>query len=251
MKSNFFLLFLSIFFLFGCTSPENENETLYVAAASDLHHALTEIGEAFTKETNIPLEFTFGSTGLLTQQIQEGAPFDLFLAAHESYINRLIERDALLNDSKEYYAVGRLVVMGSPEQEGTRLNLEYLLHPEVKTIAIANPEHAPYGKAAQEALKSQGIWEDVQPKLVYAENIRQAYQYVESGNADVGIIALALMYKTEFPYQLIDEDTHLPLRQALGIPTQTEKAELSQEFVDFILSEQGQSILKQYGFDLP
>lgn len=250
MKSHFFLL-LAMLLLFGCTSPEIEHETLYVAAASDLHHALTEIGEAFTEETNIPVKFTFGSTGLLTQQIQEGAPFDLFLAAHESYIDRLIESKALLEDSKEYYAIGRLVLMGSSMHDGNRLDLDYLLDPLVKTIAIANPEHAPYGKAAQEALEAKGIWDEVEPKLVFAENIRQAYQYVESGNADVGIIALALMKETGFSYEVIDQNSHLPLMQALGIPAQNEKAEGSKEFAQFILSEHGRRILNDYGFDLP
>ncbi|MFC0561013.1 molybdate ABC transporter substrate-binding protein [Halalkalibacter alkalisediminis] len=250
MRSHLLLFLFVSLCLIGC-SPENEAETLYVAAASDLYHALTEIGEAFTEETDIALEFTFGSTGLLTQQIQEGAPFDLFLAAHESYIDRLMEREALLPDSKAYYAIGRLVLMGPALPEGDQLALDYLVDPEVKTIAIANPEHAPYGKAAQEALETSGIWEEIQPKLVYAENIRQAYQYAESGNADVGIIALALMNETEFPYEVIDEDLHLPLMQALGIPAQTEKEELSRKLAAFILSEQGRSILQQYGFDLP
>lgn len=250
MMKNYLPLFISIVFLIGCAPSEPEQETLYVAAASDLYHALTEIGEVFQQESDIHVEFTFGSTGLLTQQIQEGAPFDLFLAAHESYIDRLLERDALIDDSKAYYAIGRLVLMGL-EQEEVPLNLDSLLAPAVKTIAIANPEHAPYGKAAQEALEAQGIWEEVSPKLVYAENIRQAYQYVESKNADVGLVALALMNETEFAYEVIEENLHAPLMQALGIPAQTKKAELSREFASFILSEQGQSILKQYGFDLP
>jgi len=220
-----------------------------VAAASDLYHAFAEMGEAFTDETGTGVEFTFGSTGLLTQQIQEGAPFDLFAAAHESYIDRLVDADAVLSDSKEPYALGRLVVLG--DVEGDVEGGQLLLDPEIKTITIANPEHAPYGKAAKETLESWGIWDEVEPKLVYAENIRQAYQYIESGNADVGIVALALVNETDIPSHLINEETHQPITQTLGIPTQSANEEASRAFAEFILSQQGKEILQAYGFDQP
>lgn len=250
MKIKLFIILISLVFIGGCNNNVDTDQTIYVAAASDLYHALTEIGDKFSQETGIQIEFTYGATGLLTQQIQEGAPFDLFLAAHESFIDRLIERNAVFEDSKEYYTIGRIVMMTTTEEEVT-LDKDFLLSPDVKNITIANPEHAPYGKAAKETLETWGIWEDIQSKLVFGENVRQSYQYVESGNADVGIIALALMSRTDANYQLIDEDTHQPIMQALGIPTQTEKRKLSQQFVDFLLSEQGQGILKTYGFDKP
>ncbi|MBM7097587.1 molybdate ABC transporter substrate-binding protein [Bacillus sp. H-16] len=244
------LMVFFIVFLTGCAGSENESETIYVAAASDLYHALTDIGDAFTEETGIIVEFTYGSTGLLTQQIQEGAPFDLFAAAHESYIDHLIERKAVFEDSKAYYGIGRIAALSSSGQDIV-LDKDYLLSAEVKRITIANPEHAPYGKAAKETLESWGIWEEVQPKLVFGENIRQSYQYVESGNAEVGIIALALMNETNLQYDLIEENTHAPILQALGIPVQTEKRELSERFSDFILSRTGQEILIEYEFDIP
>ncbi|WP_183163654.1 molybdate ABC transporter substrate-binding protein [Alteribacter keqinensis] len=244
------LMVFFIVFLTGCAGSENESETIYVAAASDLYHALTDIGDAFTEETGIIVEFTYGSTGLLTQQIQEGAPFDLFAAAHESYIDQLIEGNAVFEDSKAYYGIGRIAAVSSGGQEIV-MDKDYLLSDEVKLITIANPEHAPYGKAAKETLESWGIWDDIQPKLVFGENIRQSYQYVESGNADAGIIALALMNETNLHFDLIEEHTHETILQALGIPVQTEKRELSEQFADFILSRTGQDILIEYGFDLP
>jgi molybdate transport system substrate-binding protein len=251
MKEKLFVLILGVLLiLVGCGNANEEEQTIYVAAASDLYHALTDIGEEFSEETDIKVEFTFGSTGLLAQQIQEGAPFDLFAAAHESYIHRLIDENAVMSDSKENYAIGRIVIMGG-EDGIEQLDEQSLLNPAVKTITIANPEHAPYGKAAKESLETWGIWEEIQPKLVYAENIRQAYQYVESGNADVGIVALALMNETDVPFQLIDKETHQPIIQALGIPTLTDKDGLSKQFSAFILSERGQEILMKYGFDLP
>jgi molybdate transport system substrate-binding protein len=244
------MLFLAaalLLFLSGCGNRTSEETTIYVAAASDLTHALTEIGEGFTDKSGVKVEFTYGSTGLLTQQIRAGAPFDLFAAAHESYIDELIETGAVLPDSKEYYAIGRVVLMG----KSGSLDQEHLLSPEVKTITIANPEHAPYGKAAKEVLQTWGIWDEIQPKLVFAENIRQAYQQVESGNADVGFVALALMTDSDFSYELIDDSTHEPIVQALGIPAQTEKEEHSRQFSQYMLSKEGQEVLRKYGFDLP
>ncbi|WP_096186647.1 molybdate ABC transporter substrate-binding protein [Evansella halocellulosilytica] len=248
MKKTVYFLVFSLFFIGGCSSATEQSDTLYVAAASDMYHALTEVGHAFTEKTDVEIEFTYGSTGQLTQQIQEGAPFDLFLAAHDSYIDQLIDREAVYEDSKAYYSRGTIVFMHTP-----KVNIddqgEFLLNDDVTTVTIANPEHAPYGKAAKEALESLEIWNEVEPKIVYAENIRQAYQYVESGNADVGIIALALMNETDLYFEKIDGQLHEPIRQALAIPRQTNNKELAEQFSDFILSEEGQGILKSYGFD--
>ncbi|KMJ55984.1 hypothetical protein AB685_24360 [Bacillus sp. LL01] len=244
------LIFLALFSVIGCANEEEATKTIYVAAASDLDHALTEIGEEFAKETNVDVVFTFGSTGLLTQQIQEGAPFDLFAAAHESYIDQLNESGAIVLDSKQVYAIGRNVLVyseGDTQLEGE----QSLTDPDIQTIAIANPEHAPYGKAAKETLESWGVWEELQDKLVYAENIRQAYQYVESGNADAGIVALALMNESELRYDLIDEKTHNQIVQALAIPSTSENLELSQQFAEYMVSKKGREILSEYGFEAP
>ncbi|MBT2690591.1 molybdate ABC transporter substrate-binding protein [Bacillus sp. ISL-47] len=251
MKRKLVMVFLVfIFVLCGCGQEEIETKKLYIVAASDLYHALTEIGDEFTRETGIELEFTFGSTGLLTQQIQEGAPFDLFAAAQESYIDKLIEKNAVEKNSKQYYALGRIAILSS-DSDSEEIKLDKLLSPEVKSITIANPDHAPYGKAAKEALEALDIWSEIEPKIVYAENIRQAFQYVESGNADAGIIALALLQETDLPYVLIDEKAHSPIKQTLAIPIQSEKKEESKKFTEFLLSKQGQEILEKYGFDLP
>lgn len=244
------IFFLSLFLLTACAADTEDSDVLYVAAASDLYHALTEIGTIFTEETGIQVEFSFGATGLLTQQIQEGAPFDVFLAAHESFIDRLIERNSVIEESKQLYAIGRIVIISSSDEE-VELTKQYLLSPEVSHISIANPEHAPYGKAAKEVLQTWGIWEEIQPKIVLAENIRQAYQYVESGNADVGIIASALTSRTELPFEYIDQMEHEPIVQALGIPVQTESREWADHFIQFVRSGTGQEILRQYGFDIP
>ncbi|MCD8511339.1 MAG: molybdate ABC transporter substrate-binding protein [Bacillus sp. (in: Bacteria)] len=247
---NIFVLLASLVLLMACATDEGNSEVLYVAAASDLYHALTEIGTIFTEETGIQVEFSFGATGLLTQQIQAGAPFDVFLAAHESFIDRLIDRNTIIEESKQLYAIGRIVLMSSSDEE-VELTKEYLLSPEVRHITIANPEHAPYGKAAMEALQNWGIWDEIQPKIVLGENIRQAYQYVESGNAEVGIIASALTTRTELQFEYIDQMDHDPIVQALGIPVQTGNREQADQFIQFVISTTGQDILRQYGFDIP
>lgn len=230
-------------------TANEEEKTIYIAAAADLYHAFTEIGEEFTEQTGTKVEFTFGATGLLTQQIQQGAPFDLFAAAHESFIDRLIESGDVIAETKVNYALGRIVLASRAEIEG--VSESDLLSDDIQSIAIANPEHAPYGKAAQEALQSWEIWDQIEEKIVYGENIRQTFQYVESGNVDVGIIALAHTLDTELPYQLIDQTFYEPIIQALAIVSETENYDASKEFVQFLLSERGQDLLSKYGFEQP
>jgi len=253
MKHVSVLIVLMLSVLIGCdsnsTSHVNEKK-ITVAAASDLYQALTEMGEQFSQETDIEVVFTFGSTGMLAKQIEEGAPFDLFAAAHESYIDDLIDKKSVLADSKRNYAIGQIAFMTTGDGNKV-LDETDLQNDDIKAIAIANPEHAPYGKAAKEALETWGVWDELTPKIVYAENIRQAYQFVESGNADVGIIAVSLMVGSDDNYTVIDDDDYQPISQALGIPSQTANKENSQKFADFITGEKGQVILEKYGFGHP
>jgi molybdate transport system substrate-binding protein len=247
------LIILMLSVLSGCdnnsTTKVNEKK-ITVAAASDLYQALTEMGEQFTQETDIEVVFTFGSTGMLAKQIEEGAPFDLFAAAHESYIDDLIDKKSILADSKRHYAVGQLAFMTTGDGN-VGIDEHDLQSDDVKSIAIANPEHAPYGKAAKEALESWGLWDELSPKIVYAENIRQAYQFVDSGNADVGLVAVSLLVGSDNNYTVIDHDDYQLISQALGIPSQTANKENSQKFADFITGEKGQDILEKYGFGHP
>ncbi|WP_062049488.1 molybdate ABC transporter substrate-binding protein [Bacillus sp. JCM 19034] len=245
-----FIVLVGLLFLSGCMNNANEEEkTIYIAAAADLYHAFTEIGDEFTEQTGTKVEYTFGATGLLTQQIQQGAPFDLFAAAHESFIDRLVESGDVLADTKVNYAVGRIVLMGRSGLD--RLDEYALLGDEVQSIVIANPEHAPYGKAAQETLQSWELWDQVKEKIIYAENIRQAFQYVESGNVDVGFIALAHTLDTDLSYQLIDQADYEPIIQALAIVSDTENYEASEQFIQFLVSDRGLELLSKYGFEQP
>ena len=224
---------------------------LTVAAASDLQVAFTEIGEMFTAETGHAVTFSFGSTGNLTTQIENGAPFDVFAAANVAFVDRLIAGGFMDEETKQLYGVGRIVLANSVSAGTDAQQLEDLLDPEVTHVAIANPEHAPYGVAAKEALESAGLWDDLQPKLVYGENIRQALQFVESGNAEVGIVALSIAEVDTITWTLIDDSLHNPLLQAMGVVSASEHQDAAMEFVEFVTGPEGREILDQYGFAPP
>src|SRR5215213_3023037 len=164
-------------------------DELTVAAASDLTPAFEELGREFESATKTKIVFVFGSTGMLTRQIENGAPFDLFAAANVSYIDELDQKGLIISDSKAIYARGR-VTLWTPNESPLRLQvMADLARPEVQRIAIANPGHAPYCLAAKQALQSAGVWDRVQAKLVYGDNIRQTLQYAETGNVEVAIVA--------------------------------------------------------------
>ena len=249
------ILLTLVSFLMGCAALGTRPITLTVSAASDLTKAFTEIGQQFEAKTGTKVIFNFGSTGQLTQQIEAGAPVDLFAAANISYIETLEKKGLTLPDTKQIYGRGRIVLWVRADSPLTVERMADLLKPEVRRIAIANPDHAPYGVAAREALQSAGIWDAVQPKLVLGENISQAYQYATTGNVDVGIIALSLVMPTgegeAGRYVLIPETAHKPLDQALAIIKSTTHEREARAFAAFIASPAGRDIMRRYGFVLP
>jgi len=179
---------------------------------------------------------------MLAGQIANGAPYDVYLSANELYVKELVDSGDLVADSVRVYATGRL---GLWSADGDVRSLEQLLDPEVRHVAIANPAHAPYGVAAREALESQRLWEKLEPKIVFGENVRQSYQYAESRNADAVITSWTLIYDKggiELP-----AEWHNPIRQTGGIIRRTDKAELARQFLDFLTSAEGQAILSTHG----
>lgn len=238
----------------GCGDNGDEDATtgeLTVAAASDLQAAFTEAGPIFTERTGWQVTFSFGSTGNLTTQIEQGAPFDVLAAANVAFVDRLIAGGFGVADSKSLYAVGRIVLASSVEAGADVQSLEGLLDPAVTRIAIANPEHAPYGQAAKEALISTGIWDQVEPKLVYGENIRQTLQFIETGNAEAGIVARSIADVPGITYVPIDDSLHQPLLQAMVAVADRPHEQAAREFIAFITSAEGQAILGKYGFLSP
>lgn len=242
----------------GLMSPHaRADDAVLVAAAADLKFAAEEIADAFAAETGQEVKLTFGSTGNFARQIREGAPFALFMAADETFILDLA-RDGFLRDAGALYAEGRIVIMaphGSPLKPDAALDdlAAGLSDGRVTKFAIANPEHAPYGKRAEEALRHRGLWEQVQPTLVLGENVAQAAQFATSGNAQGGIIAYALALSPEVSklgaYALIPADWHAPLLQRMAL---TKKATPAGEaFYAYMQSPKAREIMKKYGFALP
>lgn len=232
------------------TQPPSD-VTLTVSAAADLIPAFTEIGALFTQETGIKIVFNFGSTGQLTQQILQGAPVDMFAAANQSFIQTLEDANLIIPDTRAIYAVGRITLWTRNDSSLEFVTIADLQNPAIERIAIANPEHAPYGVAAKEALQSAGLWDELQEKLVFGENIAQTLQYAESGNVDVAIVALSLSVQSEGKWVLLPEDLHNPLIQALAVIQNTAHEAEARAFALFINGEIGHPIMRRYGFVLP
>ena len=230
--------------------PE-QGRTLTVAAAADLQFAFTDLGESFQKETGAKVTFIFGSSGTLAQQIENGAPVDLFASADEEYVRQLAAKGVVLPDTEQPYAVGRIALVGSRSSGPRVTTLQDLVQPAVKHIAIANPQHAPYGAAAKQALQSTGLWEQLQPKVVYGENVRQALQFVQTGNAEAGIVALSIAEVPEVSYTILDESLYQPLRQLLVVVRGAKEEDLARQFAAFVDGPEGRPVMRRYRFLLP
>jgi len=230
-----------------------------IAAAADLKFALVEIAQAFESDTGRTLKLSFGSSGNFTQQIEQGAPFELFLSADESYIFRLAEKGLTANRGA-LYAVGRVVLFaphGSTlKADGQLADLKSALADgRLKRLAIANPEHAPYGRAARAALQHTGLWEAIQAKLVFGENAAQATQFAAAGSSQGGIVPLSLSKAPEVAklgtFAPIPAEWHAaePLRQRMAL---TRKAgDTARAFYDYVQKPAARSIFVRYGFMLP
>ncbi len=248
------LIFILIVSATACgptQTPAADDGVLLVAAASDLQFAFTEIGEKFEQETGQKTQFIFGSTGNLTTQVENGAPYDLLAAANVGYIDRLNKNGLIISDTRQMYAQGHLVLAVNRRAGVQAVQLEDLLDPAVTRIAIANPAHAPYGLAAQEALQSAGLWEALQPKLVLGENVRQTLQFVQTGDVPVGLVALSVADAPEITCTLVPTALHRPLNQAVAIITGTPHETTARAFIEFVNSSAGREIMKRYGFLLP
>jgi molybdate transport system substrate-binding protein len=186
---------------------------------------------------------------MLAQQIEGGLPADLYSSANVEYVDRLREKGLLIDDTQQVYAIGRLALASSTKAEATVGELEDLLRSEVEKIAIADPAHAPYGRAAEEALKSAGLWDELKPKLVYGQNVIATTEYVRSGNAEAGLVALSLViHERAVTYVTVDESLHQPIRQALAVIRGTRHEELARRFIALIRGPKGRAVLEKYGF---
>jgi molybdate transport system substrate-binding protein len=229
-------------------------EKITVAAAADLKFAMDEITAAFRQANpDDMVEVIYGSSGKFNTQIRQGAPYDLYFSADIAFPRALAKAGLAASEVKPY-ALGR-IVLWSASMDASQMALESLEDEKITRIAIANPRHAPYGKRAEEALRAAGLWEKLEPKLVYGENIAQTAQFVQSGNAQVGIIALALAVSPELAgkggYWLIPDNLHEPLEQGFIITKRATGKLLAQRFADFIQSQKARTVMTKYGFVLP
>jgi molybdate transport system substrate-binding protein len=229
---------------------------LAVAAASDLQSALPAIVSQFQKDTGQQVRVTFGSSGNFFAQIENGAPFDVFLSADIDYPRRLERAGQVERGSLYEYATGRLVLWTRKDSGiDVRRGLTILTDARVRRIAVANPEHAPYGRAAVAALRHEGLDARVQGKFVLGENISQAAQFAESGSADVGLLALSLALsptlKSSGVYFDIPESWHPPIEQAAVILTSSRQKTLARQFIEYLKRPDSVKILQSYGFVVP
>lgn len=243
----------------GATQPAADvRHRLSIAAAADLKFAMDDLAARYHQmHPDVAIDATYGSSGSFYAQLTNKAPFDLFLSADINYPRQLADRGLAEKDSLFVYAVGRIVLWTPADSklDVTSRGLEALLDPAAKKIAIANPQHAPYGRAAQAALTRHHLWEQLEPRLVLGENIAQAAQFVQSGSADAGIIALSLalapQMKGRGQYYLIPLEDYPRLEQGGIILSGSNEKSAVHAFQAYITSPDGRAVLKQYGFALP
>jgi len=232
-------------------------QEITVAAASDMSAALPELVSAYSKKTGHTVKLSFGASGNLTNQIRNGAPFDVFFSADEGFPQQLIDEGLAQGNTLYRYTVGRLVLWMPSESslDLSKVGINALLDPSVKKIAIANPTTAPYGRAAAGALRHFGIYDQVSAKFVIGENISQAAQFVESGNAQAGLIALshalAPAMKSKGRYWTVPLDAYPTLSQAAVVISKSKEQSAAREFLEFMRSAEATTLLSSYGFSLP
>jgi molybdate transport system substrate-binding protein len=253
------LLVLLVIVLVGVSSQPvaAADRELNIAAAADLSSALPALAAGYEKSSGVTLKLSFGASGALTQQIENGAPFDIFFSADMDYPKQLISEGNADGATLYRYAIGQLVlwVPASSALDVEHKGIDVLLDPAVTKIAIANPQHAPYGRAAVAALKHFGLYEKVQPRLVLGENISQAAQFVESGNAQVGFVALAHALAPAMQgkgkYWKIPADAYPTLDQGAVVILSSPRRQEAATFLDYMKGAEAQAVLKHFGFTSP
>jgi molybdate transport system substrate-binding protein len=240
------------FLLSACADGEAEPR-ITVAAAADLQYAFAELERPFEERCECELVLTFGSSGRFATQIQEGLPVDVFASADVAYVEDLDAGGFVLSDSIEVYAIGLIVLAVPAGSDLDPVGLDVALDDSVRRFSIANPDHAPYGVAAMEALQSAGLWEAVQRKLVLGENAAQATRFVETGDAQAGIVPLSLAIQREdhLRYALIDDALHSPILQAAAVVSTSGHPDLARSFIEFVNSAEGSAVMAEYGFLAP
>ena len=252
MRTTWLLLIFAAMMFRGAIAEE-----ITVAAAADLNYALTELASRFEASAGNKVKLSFGASGNLFSQIQNGAPFDLFFSADEDYPKKLASTGVVDASSLRIYALGHLAlwVPASSTLDPEKLQMELLTQPGVAKIAIANPQHAPYGRAAMAALEHYGLRDKVANKLVIGENVSQAAQFVQSGNAQAGLIAMSLAKSPAMAsagrFWMLPPDAYPEMKQAAAIVSASKHKATAQAFLEFVLSADGAATLRKFGLTPP
>ncbi|MGE0551846.1 MAG: molybdate ABC transporter substrate-binding protein [Gemmatimonadales bacterium] len=233
------------------SSVDRATDTITVFAASDLVFAFGEIIPAFESRSGAKVRAVFGSTGNLALQIRHGAPADVFFAANADHIDQLREAGVTEAGSHVQYARGRIALATRARSGLDLATLGGLARPAVRKIAIANPDHAPYGLAARQALEHEGLWTALREKLVYAENIRQTLQFLQTDAVDAAIIALSIAGAPGIEHVLIDEALHRPIDQFAAVVSASRHRALARSFLGFVVGPEGKRMLRRFGFVVP
>jgi molybdate transport system substrate-binding protein len=233
----------------ACQAPDETRLT--VAAAASLNPAFDEIAAGYKAASGETLVLSFASTGALAEQLRNGGPFDVFAAADAQHVDELIDDGVLRGATRTVFAYGQLVLLISPDFQGELADTSVLLDPGVKRIAIANPEHAPYGLAAEQALKALGVWDRVRNKIIMGETVRQAATFVQTGNADVGLVARSVVTPGKDMYLLIPEDLFDPIEHVAAARSDSNHLSEALQFLEFLSSPEARSTLEYFGFRPP
>jgi molybdate transport system substrate-binding protein len=254
VKAFFLSVLVASILVAAAVSParaEPKQPVLTVYGAADLTFAFREIAALFEKGAGTKVVLVLGSTGNLAKQIEHGAPADIFFAANASFVDDLQSKGVVIPETRQLYAQGRIVLAVPRDSKLSILRLEDLQRPDVKRIAIANPEHAPYGRAAQQALQTTRLWDTLKPRLVYGENVRHTLQFIETGAVEAGIVALSVADTPAVRHVPIDPALHAPLNQIAAVVKRSARPELALAFLQFVNGPEGRPIMKRYGFLLP
>jgi molybdate transport system substrate-binding protein len=226
-------------------------EEIVVAAAANLTDAFGEVGRRFTARTGVRVTYSFGATADLAKQIEGGAPFDVFASADVARVDELVGKGLLLGETRAVYARGRLVLWVPPGGGARVSRIEDLAGAGVTRVAVAKPDAAPYGRAAVESLQALQLWAAVESKVVYSQSVAQARQFAASGNADAAFLPRSLVKEGEGTAVEVEERLYAPLDQAIGVVRASGRQHAAETFVAFVLSEEGQAVLKSFGYDAP
>ena len=221
-------------------------QELLVGAASDLSPLESAISGSFTAQSGIRLRFTFGSSGMLARQVRSGAPFDVYLSANEQFVQELAKDNLLVPESVRNYATGRV---GLWSASGKVRSIKELANPGVRHVAVPNPQHAPYGVSAEQILRQEGVWEQVQPKLVLAENVRQAFEYARTGNADAVLTSWTLLF--DKGGILLPEPAKAVIRQTGAVVRGSKNEAAGRSFLEFLTGAEGRKLLTRFGLFPP